>query len=646
MKKFEKISIESLDIKASKLEKLKNIFPEIFINNALDLEKFKNILLESKIEIERFGLSWKGKNDSQKIFYDQTTGTLTPLKKESENFENSENIIIEGDNLEVLKILQKSYFGKVKMIYIDPPYNTGNEFIYKDDYRESLNKYLERTNQIDGSGFKLTTNTDVGGRFNSTWLSMMYPRLFLAKELLKEDGVIFISIDITEQAYLKIICDEIFGRENSLGEIIWETATDNNPTQISIRHEYVLAYAKNKNLQESWKVKSDKIQIVDNKYKELKVAHRNDLKIIRDELKKWFSSNKKSNEIDLSGIEHYDYVDEKGIYSLGNSSNTKPGDYTYDIKHPRTKKNCNKPGNGWRWPEKTFQENDKNGEVHWGDDETTMPRIKKRLETATETLTSYFYEDNRKTTNKLDQLFGKRVFDNPKSINLLKKLIKFTTKDDDLILDFFAGSGSTAQAIYEQNIYDKNKRRYILIQLPEKVNKSDTEYKTIIEITRARIKKIISTIKNDQFFINNNNILGFKSFKLSSSNFKNWDGNIEKVDKLVNELKLFKENIIKKANVDDLLFEIILKAGFPLNSKIENIKIDKKEVFLINNSIIICLVDKLNIELIEALIKLNSTEIICLDSSFDNNDELKVNVMEILKVFNNKNQKKITLKVI
>lgn len=368
-----------------------------------------------------------------------------------------DNLIIKGNNLIALHSLKKVYKGKVKLIYIDPPYNTGKDsFLYNDSFN------------------------------HSAWLTFMKNRLEISKELLSKDGVIFISIDINEQAYLKVLCDEVFKRENFVGEIIWETATDNNATQISIEHEYVLCYAKDKVMLPKWKTKSEKAEHIIEKYNELKKEFGDDVDKIESRLRNWINANKKSNEFDLSGVSHYSYVDSKGVFYPGNSANTRPGGYTFDIIHPVTKKVCKKPDNGYRWPETTFWEADKKGEVLWAEDENGIPKIKKRIETATELLKGYFYEDNRKSTKALSKAMGKKVFDNPKSINLLKKIIKFSTNEDDVILDFFAGSGSTAQAIFEVNEENESNRKFVLIEQMDYLNK----------VTIPRIQKTTTSIFN------------------------------------------------------------------------------------------------------------------------------------------------------
>ncbi len=373
-------------------------------------------------------------------------------EEKPQRLSHHDNYLIKGNNLITLHSLKEIYGHRIKLIYIDPPYNTGKDsFGYND-------------------GFS-----------HSTWLTFMKNRLEIARALLREDGVIFISIDINEQAYLKVLCDEIFGRGNFVGEIIWETATDNNATHISVEHEYVLCYARNRAALPKWQRPSEKAQLIIDRYRDLRGSLGTDTEQIEKELRRWINSVKKSNRHDLSGVSHYCYVDDRGVFYPGNSANTRPGGYDFDIIHPRTGKVCRKPANGWRWPEKTFRQAAERGDVLWGADETTVPRIKKRIETATELLKGYFYEDNRKSTRELSRLMGGRVFENPKSVNLLKKIIAFASGERDIILDFFAGSGTTAQAVLELNAESGSRRSFILCE--------QLDY--IETVTLARIRRVL-----------------------------------------------------------------------------------------------------------------------------------------------------------
>lgn len=652
MEKIDQLTSE--DIVQKNIEKLKEIFPMAFSEGKLVVEELQ-ILLGDYIQKEKeyYQMTWAGKTQAQREANKLSTGTLRPNKSESKDWETTGNIFIEGDNLEVLKLLQKTYFNKIKLIYIDPPYNTGKDFVYKDNYKDNLSNYLEITGQADEKGRKLSTNTETDGRYHSNWLNMMYPRLKLARNLLKDDGVIFISIDDNEQANLKKLCDEIYGEENFLGEIIWETATDNNASQISIEHEYILCYCKSIEKQDKWQIKSEKAKIIQEKYEDI-LKEETSVDEIQKKLRSWIGSMKKSNEVDLSGVSHYSYVDEKGIYYPGNSNNTKPGGYQFDILHPITGKNCKKPSNGWRWPEKTFWEADVRGDVEWGKDENTIPKIKKRLSTATELLKSYFYEDNRKTTTLMNSLMGSKVFDNPKSISLISKIIRFSTEKDSLIMDFFSGSGTTAHAAMAINAEDDGGRKCISVQLPEPVGEKSeaykSGYKTIAEITKERIRRAGGFVKKE-----NKNIkgiekldVGFRVFKLDTSNITAWDTSVEKFEE---QLLLFDENdgdhIKKDRTEEDLLFEILLKYGFELTVSIQEKEIKGNKIYNINNgSMYICLADKVNIEVAEEIgewqkeFSDHKPTVIFKDSGFIN-DANKTNTIQTLRQFGIENIKSV-----
>jgi len=347
---------------------------------------------------------------------------------DSQEIDPQDHLIIKGDNLPVLYSLDKIYHGAIKLIYIDPPYNTGKTFF---GYKDSVP--------------------------HQEWLIFMKNRLEIARELLHEAGTIFISIDINEMAYLKILCDEIYGRSNFVGEIIWETASDNNATQISNQHEYVLCYAKDRSNLGKWKVKSEKASYIIKRYEEIKADLGNeDPSAIQKALRAWINGMKKSKEVDLSGVSHYNYVDDQGVFYPGNSANTRLGGYDMDLAHPVTGKPCKKPLNGYRWPARTFWAADERGDVLWPADENGIPKIKKRIDTATELLKGYHYEDNRRSTKALTKMLGEKKFHNPKSLNLLQKIIRFASGPDDLIVDFFGGSGSTAHAVLNVNHEDGN----------------------------------------------------------------------------------------------------------------------------------------------------------------------------------------------
>ena len=457
------------------LENLRKHFPHCFDKDGnFQLEKFTQNLTEKEINFssESYGMDWLGKSYARLLASDPATTLLRADETHNSqlNTKNSENLLIKGDNLEVLKHLANAYYEKIKMIYIDPPYNTGNDgFVYEDDRKFTVRELRNLIGVDEEKAKRILDFTKTKSNSHSAWLTFMYPRLYIAKQLLRDDGVIFISIDDNEVAQLRLLMDEIFGEENFVGEIVWQTATDNNPTQIATEHEYVLVYVKNLSFQDFWEISSEKGKSIQNKYEELKTQYNEDIEQIQNELRKWI--RKQTNGDDLSGISHYSYIDEKGVYYPGNSANTKQGGYTYDIIHPITKKVCAKPEYGYRYTFETFKKADDNGDVQWGDSEKTIPKIKKRLDTVTEKLKSYYYEDNRTTSAQLKSLFDdKKIFNNPKSVNFLKRIFKFILNPNDLILDFFAGSGTTGDAVMQLNAEDGGNRKFILVQIPEEID--------------------------------------------------------------------------------------------------------------------------------------------------------------------------------
>lgn len=359
-----------------------------------------------------------------------------------------DNLILKGNNLLALHSLKKVYRGKVKLIYIDPPYNTDKDsFGYNDAFK------------------------------HSTWLTFMKNRMEVAKELLSKDGVLFISIDDKEHAYLKVLCDEIFERKNFMGDIVWQTATDNNPSQISTEHEYILVYAKNKEAQSIWTGKNEEAEILQANYLKIKKKYGEDFEKIQAELRIWIKQNKDK----VSGVSHYDNVDAKGVFHDADVANTKFGGYIYDIIHPKTGKPCKVPEKGYRFKYETMQDMLANDDVMFGEDETTLVKPKKRLENAKDYLRSVIYEDGRASTKELEKMFHKDFFKNPKSPTVLKRLFRFVTNKESIIMDFFAGSGTTGQAVIELNQEDEGKRKFILCEQMDYAK----------EKTAKRVEKII-----------------------------------------------------------------------------------------------------------------------------------------------------------
>ncbi len=462
-------------------QELRRQIQELQIDNEL-----KSQLLYLVAEQKRYGLVWENSTEKVEESLRGNVPVLTEVKSraiinDNETQKNPNHILIEGDNLEAITALTYTHEGKIDVIYIDPPYNTGKkDFIYNDRFIDQDEPYK-----------------------HSIWLSFINKRLKIAKRLLSNKGVIFLSIDDHEQSQLKLLCDEIFGDCNFLGQLILKTATDNNPSQINTEHEYMLCYVKDKQEQQNWERTSAGALKILHKYFELKGLGLS-IEVIQKELRQWIKQNKKT----LPQVAHYNNVDEKGVYSnSSNSSNPHPGGYMYDILHPVTQKPCPKPQNGWRWPYTTFQQYDSLGEIDWGKDETTQPHVKKRIETSTEYLRTLIYEDNRGTTKALADMFdGKKVFDNPKPVNILSRIIDFSSSKASIILDFFAGSGTTLHATMKLNDEDGGQRQCILV--------TNNENNICEDVTYERNKRVINGYTTPKGMVvdglTNNNLRYFK----------------------------------------------------------------------------------------------------------------------------------------
>ena len=617
---------------------LKQEAPAVFSENKVDWEKLKATLGEDiNFANERYVLNWAGKSEAFKALQTPSTKTLIPAKDESINFEETENIFIEGENLEVLKVLQKSYFGKVKMIYIDPPYNTGNDsFIYPDSFSETKAEYQKRVGDKDEEGYMTKQgmfhkNSKEGGQYHSNWLNMMYPRLFLAKNLMKADGVIFVSIDDNEVHNLKLLMNEVFGEENFAGKIIWQKSKKGDSKLIATVHEYILCYVKSKQdviNNGVWRTRKEGVDDVLEKYQSVKKKKKGDHAAIRIEMMKWFKGLK-DNDLKKKH-KHYNWSDDRGLYFPDNFAGPDDGRKNrprHDIFHPITKASCKKPSTGWRWDEKktNWALSEKPIRIHFGIDETTVPNRKSYLkETALEPFSSVFYQDGRSATLQVESLLGDGVFQFPKNTAVLSKLIDLVTQKDDIIFDFFGGSGSFAHACYEQNKIDDSHRKFLLVQLPELCNKESeaykAEYMTIADIAKERIRKTSSLLKKEK--PNYKGDLGFKVLKLSDSNFKQWKQIQGKDAKALEEqMKLFVDPVSKKSTTENMVYELLLKSGKDINSKLE----DKKDYYTVNDNEMILLLSNVSKAIIDKVIKANPKKVIALDKLFKENDQLKTN---------------------
>lgn len=598
---------------------------------------------------ERYQFTWPDKRSATLLANAPISKTLRPCREESVEFDSTQNLYIEGDNLEVLKLLQETYLGKVKMIYIDPPYNTGSDFVYEDDFAQSTSEYLANSGQFDAEGNRLVQNTDTNGRFHSDWLNMIYPRLKLAKDLLTDDGVIFIAIDDNENINMAKVCSDVFGDANFVGCLIIQTATDNNPRQINTEHEYVLCYAKNSVLLESWQAESEKAQLIMDKYKELKVTFGSNLSAIQDELRKWIKKNADA----LKGVTHYDNVDEKGVFHDGDIANTVFGGYNYEILHPVTGKPCKIPDKGFRFAEKTMREMIAAGDIMFGADETTLIKPKKRLENAKDVLRSVIYEDGRASTKQFESLMARDIFQNPKSPMIIERLINFIVKPGDIVMDFFSGSATTAEAVMRLNAkyVDKN-IRFIMVQLPEdldeSITKADSRAKktlqnavkfldsinkkhTICEIGKERLRRAGSKIKSDNGLSDDTLDVGFRVLKCDSSNMK--DVYYSPADYELDLFDFMTDNIKADRTSEDLLFQVMLDLGVELSSKIEETVFAGKKVYNVADGFLIACFDaNVTDETIKAIAQKQPYYFVMRDSSLAN-DSVATNFEQIFATY-------------
>jgi len=608
----EKLDLRSHDIAAGKREELLRLFPEARSEGGkIDFDRLR-LALGDTVDVgkERYGLTWPGKADSFKAIQTPSLGTLRPCPEESIDFDTTENVIIEGDNLEVLKLLQKSYLGRVKMIYIDPPYNTGNDFIYPDNYSESLQTYLEYTGQVDAGGRRFNTNTDTEGRFHSRWLNMMYPRLYLARNLLRDDGLVFMSIDDVEVDNLKKIANEIFGEECFLEQVVWKTKLNAGAMTkgFSNVHEYVLCYSKSPIESLSAPLSDEAIA----KYKE------------RDAK----------------------YAQRGGFVTQPLATGSK--DPRPNLRFPIL----------WKgkeiWPEKQWLWSKERVEAALANDEIVVNetngklnvRVKQYLKDEsgqirkTKPLSLMIGPYNQEGSKETDALLGKDVFKFPKPSALIRFFLSLCVNEEDaadgIVLDFTAGSGTTGHAVLDLNRLDGGRRKFILVQLPEPTG--NEKYPTIFEIAKARVRRVIERMKDSEdgeLPLNStaNPDRGFRILRLAESNFATWEpGDTGDAETLGNQLELHVDHIREGRSEQDLLYEILLKSGFPLTTPIETLTLEGKTVYSVaGGDLFVCLDRALTLEVIRAMAARQPARVVCLDLGFAGNDQLKANAVQTFK---------------
>lgn len=616
---------QSLSPHIEKFNRLKQIIPEAFSEGKVDWEKLQATLGENiNFANERYVLNWAGKSDAFRVMQQPSTRTLVPVREDSVNFDDTQNIFIEGENLEVLKVLQKSYFGKVKMIYIDPPYNTGNDsFIYPDKFSETKEEYQKRVGDKDEDGYMtgegmFRKNSRENGQYHSNWLNMMMPRLYLARTLLRDDGVIFVSIDDNEVHNLRLLMNEIFGEENFVASIIWQKkyAATNDSKGFSTTHDYIIVYQKSESFSRDLLPRT----------KEQNQPYKNDDDDDDDDGKGlWRSDNLLVKSFS-----------ESGVYPIVNPNNGK------EYYPPK--------GSCWRASQETMKIWLTENRIFFGKDGKGAPQLKRYLNEVQQgrvPITWWPFEEvghNDEANKEVASLFeSKTPFDTPKPVRLLKQMLLIGTDNNSIILDFFAGSATTAHAVMQLNKEDGGNRKYILVQMPELCDEKSEAfkagYKTIAEIAKERIrragKKIREEIEREvekkkgelNFAADDNQAelqvdTGFKVFRLSESNFKQWQQPENyTAEALAEQLKLFIDPVAENADLQNMVYELLLKSGKDLNVKIE----DNDGYYLIDGNDLALILEKVDEKLIAEVLCEYPQKVIALDRIFKNNDQLKTN---------------------
>lgn len=609
---FDKMSGTTPDLTENNIEKLKHLFPEIIVDGKIDFEKLQLVLgKEIDDTPDRYNFTWHGKKKTMQFAQQPSKATLRPVKEKSKNWDTTGNIYIEGDNLEVLKLLQKSYNNKVKMIYIDPPYNTGNDFVYKDDFKDSVDSYLELTGQKDNTGNKFNSNTESNGRYHTEWLNMMYSRLKLAKNLLCETGAIFISIDDNETHNLRKICDEIFGEKNFVAQCVRKRRDSqaNLSKNISPIHEYVVIYSKNNG------------EIL----------------------------NKIPATINEENYKNPDN-DERGPYVTMPCTNK--GGSLYSITTPTG----NTITDEWRFKKETYNRLELENKLVFPRGGEGKPRYKLFLNEKKEqgVLANTWLDNissNQEATREIKFLFNELLFDTPKPTGLLKFCLQLASEKDSIIVDFFSGSATTAHATMELNAEDGGTRKFIMVQLPEILDEKSGAYKngyrTICDIGEERIRRGGDKLKNELIEkknkegmlldsqINPDKIdIGFKVFSLDSSNLNEWQADFDNIE---SNIDLFENNFVDGRSEEDVLYEIIIKNGLDLTYPINEVITEEFKIYDVAfGNLFICLNDKITRNVAHKIVSLRqgygieTSQVVFKDNGFENDTE-KLNCYEILK---------------
>jgi adenine-specific DNA-methyltransferase len=663
---MEKLKLRTPDLTVQNIERVAQLFPDCVteaqdeqgrLTRAIDFDQLRQELSGSIVEgpRERYHLDLPGNREAILTANAPIAKTLRPSREESVDFDTTKNLFIEGDNLDALKLLQETYLGKVKLIYIDPPYNTGEDRIYRDDFAIDVTTFFVRSNQKDEQGNRFVTNSDSNGRFHSDWLTTLYPRLKLARNLLKEDGVIFISIADHETYNLRQICEEVFGSGNFVGTIVWKNVTDNNPTTVATEHEYIQVYARDKaSLDAAWKsnVSAIKDRLV--AIGEELVREYLDPEKLQEAYSEWFRQNKPY----LGPLDRYKYIDGGGVYT-GSQSVHNPGreGYRYDVIHPRTGLPCKEPLLGYRFPKSTMDGLLQGGRILFGEDETKIVELKVYARDFVDKLASVIEMDGRSGPYDLKELFPeiKKVFTNPKPVELITRLISFVSRNEDIVLDFFAGSGTTAQAVVELNLSDGCGRKFVMVQAAEPLE-PDTDaakagFANVAEICKERIRRANAKAKRsfeernaaNQASVqplldgeppkadpNSHIDTGFRVLKIDTSNMRDVYYTPDALPQA--DLLGQVDNIRPDRTPEDLLFQVLVDEGVDLALPIAKETIFGKTIFFVDgNALAACFDSGVTDELVKEIAKRKPLRAVFRDASYGS-DSVKINVDQIFRL--------------
>ena len=646
---MDKLKMHSLDGVERNIERIGKLFPNAItevirggkVEHAIDFDVLRQELSDSIVEgrEERYQFTWPDKKKAMLAANAPITATLRPVVVDSVGKDgtpggfDSENLYIEGDNLEVLKLLQETYLGKVKMIYIDPPYNTGNDFVYEDDFAQSADEYMENSGQYDEEGNRLVTNTESNGRFHTDWLNMIYTRLKLAKDILSDDGVIFISIDDNEVDNLRKCCDEIYGNQNFIAHIIHKNNSMKNQSKyVGISTEFVLIYAKDITVlnekQGSWRTKKKGAADINATFNKLKDKGL-PLDIIREEIMEMYSRPKYAH------LSRWNKVDDKGVFKDADLSRSN-GPKNYTIINPHTGKECPIPNRGWG---KSYEEllRLQKEDLIWYGDENTAPGMKSYLTEDSESVFDNFvFADTASDKKMIDKMFGRAVFEFPKSMEMMKQLISLCAKESDVILDFFSGSATTAHAVMKLNAEDGGHRKFILVQLPEKTDEKSEAYKAgyknICEIGKERIRRAGKKIKEDAGLKATADLdIGLRCLRLDESNMRPVYYTPDEVGQ--EDLFSLVDNVKSDRTPEDLLFQVMLDLGVLLSSPIEVKEIAGKKVFNVADGFLLaCFDHDVTEETVKAIAQMKPYYAVFRDSSMAN-DSVATNFEQIFETY-------------